>query len=67
VVNVAGNEHRLAAAERVFFIANGDLRSAAGDYPCFVTMTVPLKRESRFGVYGESLRLEPGTTRQNFE
>jgi len=43
MVNVACNEHRLAAAERVFFIANGDFRSATGDYPCFISVTMPLK------------------------
>jgi len=43
VVNVARNIHRLAAAERVFFIANGNFRGATSDYPCFVSVTMPLE------------------------
>ena len=43
VVNIARNIHRLAAAERLFFIANGNFRSATGDNPCFVSVTMPLK------------------------
>jgi len=42
VMNVASDERRLASPESVLLFADRDFRCAAGDYPRFITMTMPL-------------------------